>query len=76
MHLNHYLFIRIAVNNSDFSASSGYALSDVFGWNEGLSKTFRQAKGFYTIIAASTLIGLCINFTSTDPIKGVHQKKP
>jgi Mn2+/Fe2+ NRAMP family transporter len=48
------------------AGSSGYALSDVFGWNEGLSKTFRQAKGFYLIIAASTIIGLWMNFTNID----------
>jgi NRAMP (natural resistance-associated macrophage protein)-like metal ion transporter len=51
------------------AGSSGYALSDVFGWSEGLSKQFRQAKGFYLVIAASTLIGLWINFTTADPIK-------
>ncbi len=53
------------------AGSSGYALSDVFGWNEGLSKTFRQDKGFYLIIAASTLIGLWINFMNIDPIKAL-----
>jgi Mn2+/Fe2+ NRAMP family transporter len=53
------------------AGSSGYALSDVFGWNEGLSKTFRQAKGFYLVIAASTLIGLWINFINIDPIKAL-----
>ena len=40
------------------AGSSGYALSDVFGWKEGLSKKFRQAKGFYLIIAISTLVRL------------------
>jgi NRAMP (natural resistance-associated macrophage protein)-like metal ion transporter len=53
------------------AGSSGYALSDVFGWHEGLSKTFRQAKGFYLVIAASTLIGLWINFINIDPIKAL-----
>src|SRR5918911_476758 len=53
------------------AGSSGYALSDVFEWNEGLSKTIRQAKGFYLIIAASTLIGLWMNFTNIDPIKAL-----
>jgi Mn2+/Fe2+ NRAMP family transporter len=51
------------------AGSSGYALSDAFGWSEGLSKQFRQAKGFYVVIAVSTLIGLWINFTTADPIK-------
>jgi Mn2+/Fe2+ NRAMP family transporter len=43
----------------------------VFGWSEGLSKQFKQAKGFYLVIAASTLIGLWINFTNIDPIKAL-----
>ena len=53
------------------AGSSGYALSDVFGWKEGLSKKFRQAKGFYLIIAASTLVGLWINFANIDPIRAL-----
>jgi NRAMP (natural resistance-associated macrophage protein)-like metal ion transporter len=53
------------------AGSSGYALSDVFGWSEGLSKQFKQAKGFYLVIAASTLIGLWINFINIDPIKAL-----
>jgi Mn2+/Fe2+ NRAMP family transporter len=53
------------------AGSSGYALSDAFGWREGLSKKFGQAKQFYLIIAASTVIGLWINFTNIDPIKAL-----
>ena len=30
---------------------SGYALSDVFGWKQGLSKTLKQAKSFHVVIA-------------------------
>jgi Mn2+/Fe2+ NRAMP family transporter len=53
------------------AGSSGYALSDAFRWKEGLSKKFKQAKGFYLIIAASTVIGLWINFIHIDPIKAL-----
>jgi NRAMP (natural resistance-associated macrophage protein)-like metal ion transporter len=53
------------------AGSSGYALSDAFGWTEGLSKKFKQAKGFYLVIAASTVIGLWINFIHIDPIKAL-----
>ena len=53
------------------AGSSGYALSDTFGWKQGLSKQFKQAKGFYLVIAVSTLIGLWINFTNIDPIKAL-----
>lgn len=53
------------------AGSSGYALADAFGWKEGLSKKFGQAKYFYLVIAASTVIGLWINFTNIDPIKAL-----
>ncbi len=50
------------------AGSSAYALSEELGWKEGLNKKFKQAKGFYLIIAASTLVGLWINFLGIDPI--------
>ncbi|MDE1769265.1 MAG: divalent metal cation transporter [Thaumarchaeota archaeon] len=53
------------------AGSSAYALSEVLGWKQGLSKKFKQAKGFYLIIAASTVIGLWINFSNVDPIKAL-----
>ncbi len=53
------------------AGSSAYALSEEFGWKEGLSKKFKQAKGFYLIIAASTVVGLWVNFTDVDPIKAL-----
>ena len=43
------------------AGASGYALSDAFGWKEGLSKSFTYAKNFYLVIAVSTIIGLLIN---------------
>jgi Mn2+/Fe2+ NRAMP family transporter len=53
------------------AGSCGYTLSEAFGWREGLSKKFGQAKHFYLIIIASTIIGLWINFTNIDPIKAL-----
>lgn len=53
------------------AGSSAYALSDTFGWKQGLNKTFTQAMPFYLVIAASTVIGLWINFSSIDPIKAL-----
>jgi Mn2+/Fe2+ NRAMP family transporter len=53
------------------AGSSAYALSEEFGWKEGLGKKFKQAKGFYLIIVASTVIGLWINFADVDPIKAL-----
>jgi NRAMP (natural resistance-associated macrophage protein)-like metal ion transporter len=53
------------------AGSSAYVLSDVFGWKQGLNKKFSQAKAFYFVIAASTIIGLWINFSTVDPIKAL-----
>ena len=53
------------------SASSAFALSDTFGWKEGLEKKFSQAKSFYSVIAASTLIGVWITFSHVNPIQAL-----
>ncbi len=53
------------------AGSSAYALSDSFGWKQGLHKKFKQAKAFYLVIAVSTIIGLWINFTNIDPIRAL-----
>ncbi|MDE1811396.1 MAG: divalent metal cation transporter, partial [Thaumarchaeota archaeon] len=50
------------------AGSSAYALSEELGWKEGLNKKLKQAKGFYLIISASTIVGLWINFLGIDPI--------
>lgn len=50
------------------AGSSAYALSDGFGWKQGLSKKFRQAKAFYLTIIVSTAIGLWIAFVNINPI--------
>lgn len=50
------------------AGSAAYAISEMFGWTEGLGKTFSQAKAFYSVIIASTLIGLLVNVTSIPPI--------
>jgi NRAMP (natural resistance-associated macrophage protein)-like metal ion transporter len=53
------------------AGSSAYAISDTFGWKQGLGKKFKQAKPFYLVIAISTIIGLGINFVNIDPIKAL-----
>jgi Mn2+/Fe2+ NRAMP family transporter len=50
------------------AGSSAYALADGFGWKQGLSKKFRQAKAFYLSITVSTGVGLLINFANIEPI--------
>lgn len=53
------------------AGSSAYAISEVFGWREGLHRKLKKAGGFYATIAIATLIGLLINFLGIDPIKAL-----
>jgi NRAMP (natural resistance-associated macrophage protein)-like metal ion transporter len=53
------------------AGSAAYALAEAFGWKEGLSKKFRQARGFYGVIILSMLIGLLLNFIGIDPMKAL-----
>ena len=54
------------------AGSAAYAVSEVFGWKEGLSKRFQDARGFYAIIIAATAIGtLMMSCAQLDPIKAL-----
>lgn len=53
------------------AGSASYAVSECFGWKEGLHNKFLQAKAFYGVIIFSMLIGLGINFIGLDPIKAL-----
>src|SRR5690606_35065172 len=49
------------------AGSAAYALSEAFGWTYGLDTSPARAKQFYAVIAASTLVGMLINFTGINP---------
>lgn len=51
------------------AGSAAYGVADAFGWPATLEAKAPDAVGFYTIIAAATVIGLALGFTSLDPIK-------
>lgn len=53
------------------AGSTAYALSEALGWHEGLAQTFRNARGFYAVIAASMLGGLLIVAAGLDPMRGL-----
>jgi NRAMP (natural resistance-associated macrophage protein)-like metal ion transporter len=53
------------------AGSAAYALAEAVGWREGLSRRFREARGFYGVIIVSTFIGLGLNFIGVDPIKAL-----
>ncbi|HEX8995298.1 MAG TPA: divalent metal cation transporter [Ktedonobacterales bacterium] len=50
------------------AGSAAYAVSGAFEWREGLAKRLAQARGFYGVIAAATLIGVGINVLRINPI--------
>jgi NRAMP (natural resistance-associated macrophage protein)-like metal ion transporter len=53
------------------AGSAAYAVSEVFGWKAGLSHGFHEARGFYAIIIAATLIGTFMGAVEIDPIKAL-----
>lgn len=53
------------------AGAAGYALSEAFGWKEGLSRKWNEAPGFYGVITVATLAGLALNFTGIDPMKAL-----
>ena len=53
------------------AGSTGYAMAEAFGWHEGLSRSLRQARGFYLVIVVAVLAGLAMDFVGIDPIHGL-----
>ena len=51
------------------AGSTSYALSEARGKKEGLNLKPREGRYFYGVIAASMLIGLCLNFIGVNPIR-------
>jgi len=45
------------------ASSAAYAVAEAFGWPEGLERHWREATGFYAIIAVATLAGTMLSFT-------------
>jgi len=53
------------------AGSTSYAISESFGWKEGLYRKLNEARAFYGIIIISIIIGILINFIGIDPIKAL-----
>jgi NRAMP (natural resistance-associated macrophage protein)-like metal ion transporter len=53
------------------AGSAAYGIGEILGWRTGLEHKARRAKAFYGVVAASTLLGLAMNFTALDPIKAL-----
>lgn len=50
------------------TGSAAYAVAETFGWRSGLNQKPKKAWRFYGVIAASTLVGLGIDFVGINPI--------
>ena len=53
------------------AGSAAYAVGESRGWKCGLEYKPWEAKGFYSVIAAATLIGIAIDWSPIDPIKAL-----
>lgn len=53
------------------AGSTAYAISESFGWKEGLYRKYKTAHAFYGVIIVSILVGITINFIGIDPIKAL-----
>jgi len=54
------------------AGSTAYAVAEAFHWHEGLSRRFREAKGFYAVIVASMAIGLALVGIGVNPIRALY----
>ncbi len=53
------------------AGSAAYALSETMNWMEGLDEMPRSARAFYGVIAASTALGVAIDFANVPPMKAL-----
>ncbi|HEX2792979.1 MAG TPA: divalent metal cation transporter [Croceicoccus sp.] len=54
------------------AGSAAYAVSETFGWVEGLDRQPSETKAFYAVIAIATLGGTAINFVDVDPMRALY----
>ena len=51
------------------AGSTAYAISESFGWKQGLYYKLKQARAFYGVIIVSMVVGIIANLVHLDPIK-------
>ena len=54
------------------AGSAAYAIAETFKFREGLNLKMREAPGFYSVIAGSTILGIAINFVGINPIQALY----
>ena len=53
------------------AGSAAYALCEAMGWNWGLERKTKDARGFYAVISVSVLAGLVIQYSPISPMKAL-----
>jgi Mn2+/Fe2+ NRAMP family transporter len=53
------------------AGSSAYAVGEAMQWPTGLEKSPKRARGFYLLIAISTIAGVALNILKFDPIRAL-----
>ena len=54
------------------AGSTAYAIGEGRKWPVGLARKPKQAVAFYSVLALSVVLGIGLNFTSIDPMKGLY----
>lgn len=54
------------------AGSAAYALSETFGWTEGLDQQPQRARGFYAVIGLATLGGFLLNLLGINPMRALY----
>ena len=53
------------------AGAAAYPIAEIFGWREGLNKSFRKANHFYAVIIFSTVIGFLMTLVNINPFKAL-----
>ena len=53
------------------AGSAAYAAAEAMGWQEGLERSARDARGFYGVIAVSVLLALAMQYSPISPMKAL-----
>src|SRR6266851_3263202 len=54
------------------SGSAAYALSETFGWKQGLDEKLETARAFYAVVLLSNAIGIGLDFARVNPVKALY----
>lgn len=51
------------------AGSVGYMVAELFHWHEGINRRFKDARGFYIVIAIATLAGVATALIGINPVQ-------